>query len=102
MKGIKCTTSNCEFNEGCHCRAGIVNVDKNGNCDTKLKRENGVIEQEFINMETAAEFSFDSSDDTFIECKSNGCAHNKNNKCLAEHINVGDKMMHTKCKSREK
>ncbi len=102
MKGLKCTTSNCEFNEGCHCRAGIINVDKHGNCATKLRRENGVIEQEFINMETAAEFDYSDNDDTFIECGSTECMHNKSNKCAAEHITVGDKMMHTKCKTKAK
>ena len=42
MKGLKCTTSNCEFNEGFHCKAGVVNIDKRGNCITRIKRENGV------------------------------------------------------------
>ena len=43
MKGLKCTTSNCEFNEGFHCKAGVVNIDKRGNCITRIKRENASI-----------------------------------------------------------
>ena len=102
MKGLKCTTNNCEFNEGCHCRAGIINIDKSGACKTKLKREHGVIEQEFINMETAEEFDYMDNDDVLIECESINCKHNKNFRCSAGNVKVDDKLYRTKCTTREK
>lgn len=101
MKGLKCTTQNCEFNEGYHCTAGILNIDKAGNCKTKLKRENGVIEQEFVNMETAQEFDYADNEDLLIECYSTDCIHNKNRRCFAKHVKICDCLMRTKCKTRE-
>ncbi len=102
MKGLKCTTSNCEFNEGFHCKAGVVNIDKRGNCITRIKRENGVIEQEFVNMEVSSEFNYSDNEDTLIKCNSTDCSYNKCFKCAADFINVGEKLLSTKCKTRTK
>ena len=102
MKGLKCTTSNCEFNEGFHCKAGVVNIDKRGNCITRIKRENGVIEQEFVNMEVSSEFNYSDNEDTLIKCNSTDCSYNKCFKCSADFISVGEKLLSTKCKTRTK
>lgn len=102
MKGLKCMTSSCEFNEGCHCTAGVISIDKKGNCATRVRRENGAIEQEFVNMEVASEFDYNDNEDTLIKCASTECQFNKNCKCEANFVNVGEKLMNTKCLTREK
>ena len=38
MKGLKCTTSNCEFNNNYHCTAGFITINKRGVCVTRQKR----------------------------------------------------------------
>lgn len=100
MKGLKCTTDNCEFNKACHCTAGIVNITKSGRCASKIKRNGGVLEQEFANMEAAEEFDFAKSQDTLIECESTDCYYNKDLHCSAAIVNVSDGMVKTKCVTR--
>lgn len=97
MKGLKCTTANCEHNEGYHCMAGVINISKNATCRTKVKRENGVIEQEFINMELAQEFDYSHNEELLIECDSIDCKHNANHRCKAQNVDIGDSMIKTKC-----
>lgn len=102
MKGLKCTTSNCEFNEGCHCKAGIITIDKHANCASKVKRENGIIEQEFVNMEVGQEFNYNDNDESLIKCDSTDCIYNKCFRCSANFVNVGDKLLNTKCLTKTK
>lgn len=97
MKGLKCTTSNCEYNQGCHCTAGIVTITDKAICKTKIKRKYGIMEQEFANMEAAEEFDYSASEDLLVECDSTLCVHNKNRRCAQDVIDVGDIRMKTKC-----
>lgn len=101
MKGLKCTTANCEYNEGCHCKAGIINIGSNGVCESKIKRENGVMEQEFINMEVASEFSYEDNDDVLIECDSTKCIYNHAHRCNSDIVTVSDSIIKTKCKTKK-
>ena len=97
MSAIKCTTHNCENCNGCHCTAGIIQIDKHGVCKTKHKREYGALEQEKVNIEAAKDFDFDSGENTFIECDSTNCQYNHNNMCCSNIVNVCDGMFKTKC-----
>lgn len=100
MRGLKCTTDNCEFREGCHCTAGIVNITKSGRCASKIKRDGGVLEQEFSNMEAAEEFDYSKNMDLLIDCESTNCYYNKHNRCTSPIVNVEDKLVNTKCVTR--
>lgn len=100
MKGLKCTTNNCEYNEACHCKAGIINVSEHAVCETKMKRANGVMEQEFTNMEAAEEFDYNKNEDILIECNSTKCKYNNAHRCTSSIVSVSDGMFRTKCKTK--
>lgn len=100
MKGLKCTTANCEFNECFHCIAGVINISENAVCKSKIKRTNGVIEQEFVNMEAAEEFDYDNNQDVLIECESTACVYNNSHRCYADLVNIGDGLLRTKCMTK--
>lgn len=97
MKGMKCTTSNCEFNRACHCNAGVINVSKKGVCNTKQKRQYGVIQQNSINIEAAKDFDFEQNRELLIQCDNCDCVYNRNRLCSSEIVNMGDGLMKTKC-----
>lgn len=101
MKGLKCTTSNCEFNHACHCSAGIINIASNANCKTKLKRKYGILDQEFTNLEAAEEFDYSLNEDILIECDSVHCIYNNAHRCNNDIVTVADGAIRTKCKSKE-
>lgn len=100
MKGLKCTTDNCEFNQACRCSAGIINITKSGRCASKIKRTGGILEQEFTNMEAAEDFDYSKNTEVLIECNSDECYYNKDLHCSAAIVNVDDGMVKTKCVTR--
>ena len=88
MKGLMCTTGNCEHNRSCHCHAGIVNFDKRG----------GVLPSSPTTMiEAARDFDYGEDTEVLVQCDCVGCAYNRNRVCANEAINVGDTMHRTKC-----
>lgn len=97
MKGLKCTTHNCEHNRACHCNAGIINIGKNGICMTKQKREFGMLEQSQVNIEAAKDFDFAQNDDVLIQCDSTKCVFNRDRLCTSNVVNVCDGLVRTKC-----
>lgn len=99
MLQLKCTTSNCQHNLKNHCTAGIILINEKGICDTKIKRAGGALEQTFAELEAAKEFLSDAPD--VVQCIAN-CVYNKNDRCNASSILVGDMMLSTKCATRIK
>lgn len=99
MKQLKCTTSNCQHNLKAHCNAGIIMVTDKGVCDTKIKRAGGALEQTFAELEAADEFLNDAP--SIVQCYAS-CVYNKDNRCNANSIHVGDMMLSTKCATRIK
>lgn len=97
MSGLKCTTRNCVHNTNCHCNAGVICIDKNGVCKTKVKRDYGILEQEKANIEAAKDFDFDDNTQVFIQCDSTKCNYNHNNACCSQIVNVCDGMIRTRC-----
>ncbi|MEG1509460.1 MAG: DUF1540 domain-containing protein [Clostridia bacterium] len=100
MKGLKCTTANCEHNKNCHCYAGIVNISKNAKCNSKIKRSYGMLEQEMENTESAQDFDFNENEDILIQCESTDCIYNKSGLCHSDIINVKDTLFSTKCNTK--
>lgn len=101
MKGLKCTTCNCEHNVNCHCLAGIINIDDHAVCTTKQKRSMGILEQNKVNLEAGKDFSFEENDDVFIVCDTLDCQYNKNHSCSSPIVNIQDCILKTKCKTKE-
>ena len=97
MKGLKCTTNNCEFNNRGHCEAGVINIGANAICKTKMKKHFEDIDAEYERMEVAGEFDFSENDDVLIECDSVNCKYNKDHICTANRVDIRDTLMHTKC-----
>lgn len=99
MMQLKCTTSNCQHNLKGHCNAGIVSINEKGVCETKIKRAGGALEQTFVELEASEEFLNDAPN--AVQCIAN-CVYNKDNRCCASSILVGDMMLNTKCATRIK
>lgn len=101
MKGLKCTTTNCEHNHGCHCDAGVINIDKKGCCRTKIKRELGALGQAFEaaaeGFEAAQDFDYARNEEVLIQCDSVHCAYNAQNVCNSSLVNIGNGFFKTKC-----
>jgi hypothetical protein len=101
MKGLTCTTSTCEYNRGCHCNAGVINIGKNGVCTTKVKREYGALGQLFENrrdgFEAAEDFDYGKNEELLIQCDSVKCIYNKDALCRSGVVNVGNGFLKTKC-----
>ena len=81
MKGLKCTTCNCEFNRACHCNAGVIKVGKTGVCETRQKRRYGIIQQNSVNIEAAKDFDYESGKEVLIHCE---CAGLMRTKCFSK------------------
>lgn len=101
MKGLKCTTNNCEYNSICHCTAGIVNINEKGVCSSKMKRSGGVLSQSFSDMEASSSESSLENMDTLVQCDAE-CVYNDNFKCTRENLLIEDSLIKTKCFSRKK
>ena len=97
MKGLRCTTTNCEHNHACHCDAGVINISKSAVCTTKQKRNMGTLGQAF---EAASDFDRLNDDNTFVQCDSVDCVYNKHRLCCAQAITVSDGKIRTKCFSK--
>ena len=102
MKGLRCTTCNCEFNRSCHCNAGVIKVSKNGVCETKQKRRYGIIQQNSVNIEAAKDFDYDDGKELLVQCDCGECIFNKNRICTSSIVNMGDGLMKTKYFSKAK
>lgn len=99
MKDLKCTTANCEHNKLGKCRAGIIHIDTKGFCATKMKRDGGILAQDFSDFEAANAEEPENETDTFVECQAN-CVFNNNNVCTKDGIKVSDGIFKTKCFSK--
>ncbi|MDR2047235.1 MAG: DUF1540 domain-containing protein [Clostridiales bacterium] len=101
MNHLKCTTANCEHNIRENCTAGIITVEDNAVCGTKIKREGRVLAQQFAELEAAAEISSVEKAKTYIQCDAD-CVYNKDNVCSSERVLVSDTLFSTKCATRKK
>lgn len=99
MLQLKCTTANCQHNLKCHCNAGIISITEKAQCDSKIKRAGGALEQTFKDMEASSEFLNDAP--SVVQCTAQ-CVYNKNNRCTASSILVHDILLNTKCATRIK
>ncbi len=96
MKGLMCTTGNCEHNRNCRCLAGIVDFDKHGVCKSRCKR-GGMPKQNGAAIEAALDFEYGYSPDVLVKCECADCAYNRNRVCACESIDVGDALVRTRC-----
>lgn len=101
MKGLKCTTTNCEHNILDHCTAGIINITEKAVCSSKMKREGGILAQSFTDMEASADMEALNNEDTLVQCDAE-CIYNNNFKCTRENLLIEDSFIKTKCFSRKK
>ena len=101
MKGLKCTTSNCIYNNAGHCEAGIINIDKNGVCKTKMKEKFNNIDNEYSKMEVANDFDYEDNEDVLIECNACHCIYNHDNICNAKLVTIQDGVAKTKCVTKK-
>ena len=99
--GLKCKCSNCEFNNACHCEAGIVNIAENGVCKTKVRRKLDDIDSEYERLEVASEFDNVDGEDVIIQCDSLSCKYNKDHMCTANLVTIDDGIARTKCMTRK-
>ena len=77
MKGLMCTTGNCEHNRNCRCLAG--------------PKQNGAA------IEAAIDFEYGYSPDVLVKCECADCTYNRNRVCSCESIDVGDALVRTHC-----
>ncbi len=100
MKGLHCTTDNCEHN--CHerCTAGVIDVNEHAVCKTKIKREGGALAQLFEGYEAAPSADLENTD-VIIQCDAD-CIYNCNRLCTRENVSIEDGLARTKCFSRKK
>ncbi|NCA66774.1 MAG: DUF1540 domain-containing protein [Clostridia bacterium] len=101
MKGLKCTTNNCEHNDHDHCMAGIIDISESAVCKTKLKREGGTLSQIFAEYEAAPDIEMLEDVETVVQCDAD-CVYNTNRMCSRENLNIEDSVIRTKCFSRKK
>ena len=97
MTNISCTAKNCAYNRNLSCYKSKINVEglfsrsKLGTfCETfKTPRERQLYETELgSDMQSENLESFETK--TEISCSANYCYFNKNNKCSADRIKVGN------------
>lgn len=100
MKGLRCTTSNCEYNRNTHCTAISVDISSRAVCNTKMKREGGILAQVFENFEASTELDYEFQD-VAVKCSAD-CLYNVNRLCGRDSITVEDGFINTKCFSRKK
>ena len=100
MKGLRCTTANCENNRCERCYAGSVDINERGVCKSKKKREGGALAQLFENYEAANSFELEDPE-TEVLCDAD-CVYNVNSKCSREHLLVEDGVIKTKCANKKK
>ena len=101
MKGLECSTLNCEHNVMNCCTAGIINISSKGFCATKMKRDGGMLAQSFKDMEVSEELRADLKErDNLVQCEAS-CRFNDNFKCTAPCISIQDGIIHTKCYTRK-
>ncbi|MBQ9145300.1 MAG: hypothetical protein IJX70_02380 [Clostridia bacterium] len=100
MKGLRCTTDNCEHN--CHerCTAGIIDINAHGVCKSKLKRDGGSLEQLFSAYEAGESFE-ELEPELIVQCEAD-CIYNCNHLCTRENLSIQDGAWRTKCFSRKK
>ncbi len=101
MKGLKCTTGNCEYNSHNHCMAGIIDISESAVCKTKVKREGGALSQIFAEYEAAPDIDMLDGVETIVQCDAD-CLYNTNHICNRENLSVEDSIIRTKCFSRKK
>ncbi len=99
MNQLKCNTINCQHNLKSHCNAGVVVFNDKAQCQSKIKRAGGALEQTFAELEASDEFLQDAP--ATVQCHAE-CQYNSDNRCGATSIFVQDNMMRTKCKTRLK
>lgn len=100
MKGLRCTTANCEHNKCEHCLAGVVDINEKGVCKSKIKRDGGALAQLFDNYESATAFDF-TENENIVQCAAD-CIYNLNSECTRERLLVEDGVIKTKCADRRK
>ncbi len=101
MKGLRCTTNNCEYNSRDHCTAGIINISENAVCRTKVRREGGALSQIFAEYEAAPDIELLDETEIVVQCDAN-CIYNTNHMCTRENLSIEDSVIRTKCFSRKK
>ena len=100
MKGLRCTTSNCEYNTCERCQAGVIDVSRGAVCRSKTKREGGALSQVFAGYEAASAYPMEEPE-LIVQCDAD-CIYNSNSLCTREHVNIADGMMRTRCVSRRR
>lgn len=101
MKGLRCTTNNCEYNSRDHCTAGIINVSESAVCRTKVRREGGALSQIFAEYEAAPDIEMLDETESVVQCDAD-CIYNTNHMCTRENLSIEDSVIRTKCFSRKK
>ncbi len=96
MKGLVCTTCNCEHNHSCRCLAGIVDFDKHGACKSRQKR-GGLPREKSAAIEAAQDLDLGVEQDVLVKCDCTDCTYNRNRVCACDGINVGDALLRTRC-----
>lgn len=99
MKGLRCTTDNCQYNLGERCQAGIIDVSAGAVCRSKTKREGGALAQLFAGYEAAAAPMEDP--ELIVQCDAD-CIYNQNHLCTREHLTIQDGVVRTRCTSRRR
>ncbi len=102
MDNLICHTNNCEHNIKSKCVAGIVNISESGVCNSKIKREGGILAQTFADIEASEDFGVLETTSNAVTCASMKCVHNEAGMCVADHIVVEDGLVRTKCFTRTK
>ncbi len=99
MIQLKCTCNNCQHNLKGHCDAGYISLSEKADCQSRIKRSGGALEQTFREMEAGEEFLSDAPN--VVQCNAR-CAYNENNKCTASSVKFSDMLMKVRCETRIK
>ena len=99
MLQLKCTCNNCQHNLKGHCDAGLISVSEKTNCQSRIKRPGGALEQTFKEMETSEEFLQEAP--SVVQCDAL-CVYNEDNRCHATSIKITDTLFSVKCATRVK
>ena len=94
MSKIKCDQKNCKYNNHKHCLKTALSVDKNAICESYKKGN----PKETVNFEFA---SFETLENQ-VTCDATNCAHNKNQKCSINNLNIGKSKTAAPCINFEK
>ncbi len=98
MEKINCTTSNCEHNIKGICLAGVISINENAKCISRIKRDGGALAQNFADVE-AGDDVFDKDLESLVQCSASNCAFNNSGLCANTQIKVEDGIFSTKCKT---